>query len=60
MITWYSCLLLNSGLTIILALGWTISEALDEIPSIKANSVHRLIYNFFDAVTKQNRKNKEK
>ena len=39
------CFLLNWGIALTLALLLGLSEALDEIPSVKSNSVHRLIKN---------------
>jgi hypothetical protein len=59
MITWYSCLLLNSGLTILFALLYALSEYIGRNPNIKENTVYQFIHHFLIAVTKNN-KNKEK
>lgn len=55
MITWYSCLMLNSGLTIAFGILYTISEYLGQNPNIKANTVYQLIYNFLFAVVNKNK-----
>jgi hypothetical protein len=55
----WECLLLNWGITVVLAVLLALSELLDELPSVKSNSIHRFIYNFLKVVTKSN-KNKEK
>jgi hypothetical protein len=47
----WECLLLNWGITILLAILLALSELLDEIPSVKSNSVHRFIYNFIKTAT---------
>lgn len=59
MISWYSCLLLNSGLTILFAVLFAFSEYLGTNPKIKENSVYQFIHHFLIAVTKNN-KDKEK
>jgi hypothetical protein len=59
MITWYSCLLLNSGLTILFAVLYSLSEYIGANSNIKENTVYQLIHNFLIAVTKNN-KSKEK
>jgi hypothetical protein len=53
------CFLLNWGITLILVLLLGLSEALDEIPSVKANSVHKLIKNILVSLVKKD-KSKEK
>ena len=53
------CFLLNWGIALTLALLLGLSEALDEIPSVKANSVHRLIKNILVSLIKKD-KPKEK
>jgi hypothetical protein len=55
----WECLLLNWGITVALAVLLALSELLDELPSVKSNSIHRFIYNFLKVVTKNN-KSKEK
>jgi hypothetical protein len=55
----WECLLLNWGITVVLAVLLALSELLDELPSVKSNSIHRFIYNFLKVVTKNN-KSKEK
>jgi hypothetical protein len=59
MITWYSCLLLNSGLTILFAILYALSEYIGKNPNIKENTVYQLVHHFLIAVTKNN-KNREK
>jgi hypothetical protein len=59
MITWYSCLLLNSGLTILFAVLYTLSEYIGTNPNIKENTLYQLVHHFLVAVTKNN-KQKEK
>jgi hypothetical protein len=46
----WECLLLNWGITVLLAVLLALSELLDEVPSIKSNSIHRFIYNFLKVV----------
>ena len=46
----WECLLLNWGITVVLAVLLALSELLDEVPSIKSNSIHRFIYNFLKVV----------
>ena len=46
----WECFLLNWGIALALALLLGLSEALDEIPSVKANSVHKLVYNFLKVI----------
>lgn len=53
------CFLLNWGITLSLALLLGLSEVLDEIPSVKENSVHRLIKNILVSLVKKD-KTKEK
>ena len=53
------CFLLNWGIALALAVLLGLSEALDEIPSVKANSVHRLIKNILVSLIKKD-KTKEK
>jgi hypothetical protein len=52
----WECILLNWGITLILALLLGLSEALDEIPSVKANSIHRFVYNFLKVITRKKSK----
>jgi uncharacterized protein YggT (Ycf19 family) len=52
----WECFLLNWGITILLAVLLAVSELLDEVPSIKSNSIHRFVYNFLKSVT--NKKSK--
>jgi hypothetical protein len=59
MITWYSCLLLNSGLTILFAILYALSEYIGKNPNIKENTVYQLVHHFLIAATKSN-KNEEK
>jgi hypothetical protein len=59
MITWYSCLLLNSGLTILFAVLYTLSEYIGRNPNIKENTLYQFLHHFLIAVTKNN-KSKEK
>jgi hypothetical protein len=58
-ITWYSCLLLNSGLTIFFAILYALSEYIGRNPNIKENTLYQFIHHFLIAVTKNN-KSKEK
>lgn len=51
MITWYSCLILNSGLTVVFALLFALSEYLGQNTKIKENTVYQFIHNFLKAVT---------
>jgi hypothetical protein len=46
----WECLLLNWGITVLLAVLLALSELLDEVPSIKANSIHKFVYNFLKVV----------
>jgi hypothetical protein len=46
----WECLLLNWGITVLLAVLLALSELLDEVPSIKSNSIHRFVYNFLKVV----------
>jgi hypothetical protein len=55
----WECFLLNWGITLALALLLGLSEALDEIPRVKSNSVHRLIKNILVSLIKKD-KTKEK
>ena len=59
MITWYSCLLLNSGLTVLFALLYALSEYIGRNQNIKENTLYQFIHHFLVAETKNN-KNKEK
>ena len=59
MITWYSCLVLNSGLTILFAILYALSEYIGQNATIKENTVYQFIHNFLIAATKNN-KQKEK
>lgn len=52
----FSCLLLNSGVTILFAVLFAISEALGNNKKIKSNSVYQFIHNF---LTSANSKKKE-
>jgi hypothetical protein len=54
MITWYSCLLLNSGLTILFAILYALSEYIGRNPNIKENTVYQFIHHFLIAATKNN------
>lgn len=58
MITWYSCLLLNSGLTIFFAVLYALSEYIGRNPYIKENTLYQFVYHFLVAVTKNNKKEK--
>jgi hypothetical protein len=60
MITWYSCLLLNSGLAILFAILYALSECIGRNPNIKENTVYQFIHHFLVAVTSKNNKKKEK
>jgi hypothetical protein len=51
----WECLLLNWGITIILAILLALSELLDELPSVKSNSIHRFIYNFLKVITNKSK-----
>jgi hypothetical protein len=53
-ITWYSCLLLNSGLTILFAILYTLSEYIGRNPNIKENTVYQFVHHFLIAVTSKN------
>ena len=53
------CFLLNWGIAMTMALLLGLSEALDEIPSVKSNSVNRLIKNILVSLIKKD-KTKEK
>ena len=55
MITWYSCLLLNSGLTVLFAILYALSEYIGQNPNIKENTLYQLIHHFLIAVTKNNK-----
>jgi hypothetical protein len=46
----WECLLLNWGITVLLAVLLALSELLEEVPSIKSNSIHRFVYNFLKVV----------
>jgi hypothetical protein len=46
----WECLFLNWGITVVLAVLLALSELLDEVPSIKSNSIHRFVYNFLKVV----------
>jgi hypothetical protein len=59
MITWYSCLVLNSGLTVLFAILYALSEYIGRNPNIKENTLYQVIYHFLIAVTSKN-KSKEK
>jgi hypothetical protein len=52
----WECILLNWGITVLLAILLATSELLDEIPSVKANSIHRFVYNFLKVVTSKKSK----
>ena len=53
------CFLLNWGIALTLALLLGLSEALDEIPSVKSNSVHRLIKNILVSLVKKDNTKEE-
>jgi hypothetical protein len=55
----WECFLLNWGIALALALLLGLSEALDEIPSVKANSVHRLIKNILVSLIKKDKPKEE-
>jgi hypothetical protein len=55
MITWYSCLLLNSGLTILFAILYALSEYIGRNPNIKENTLYQFVHHFLIAVTKNNK-----
>ena len=59
MITWYSCLLLNSGLTILFAILYALSEYIGTNPNIKQNTLYQFVHHFLIVVTKNNQ-DKEK
>jgi len=59
MITWYSCLALNYGLTVVFAILYALSEYIGRNPNIKENTVYQVVPHFLIAVTKSN-KNKGK
>jgi hypothetical protein len=58
MITWYSCILLNSGLTIVFAILFTLSELIGKNPNIKENTLYQFIHHFLSTLTKNNKKEK--
>lgn len=51
-----ACLLLNSGLTVLLGFLFAFSEYLGQNEKIKANSVYQFVRNFLIAATKNNKK----
>ena len=52
----WECILLNWGITVLLTILLAASEVLDEIPSVKANSIHKFIYNFLKVlISKKNK-----
>lgn len=53
------CILINWGITITLAILLAISELLDDIPSIKSNSIHKFVINFLRVVTSTKKNKKE-
>ena len=53
------CFLLNWGIALVLALLLGLSEALDEIPSVKANSIHKLIKNILVSLVKKDNTKEE-
>lgn len=55
MITWYSCLLLNSGLTILFAILYALSEYIGRNSNIKENTLYQFIHNFLIAATSKNK-----
>jgi hypothetical protein len=58
-ITWYSCLLLKSGLTILLAILNALSEYIGRNPNIKENTLYQFIHHFLIAVTSKNNSKEE-
>jgi hypothetical protein len=52
----WECIAINWGITILLAILLAISEILDEIPSIKSNSIHKFLYNFLKVISSKNNK----
>jgi len=52
----WECIVLNWGIAVVLAALLAISELLDEIPSIKSNSIHRFGYNFLKVITSKKNK----
>jgi len=58
MITWYSCILLNSGFTILFAIMYSLSEYIGRNPNIKENTLYQFIHNFLIAATKNTKKEK--
>lgn len=58
MITWYSCLLFNSGLTILFAILFALSEYIGRNPKIKENTLYQFIHHFLIALTNNNKKEK--
>jgi hypothetical protein len=53
-ITWYSCLLFNSGLTILFAILYALSEYIGRNPNIKENTLYQFVHHFLVAVTSKN------
>lgn len=51
-----ACLLLNSGITVLLGFLFAFSEYLGQNEKIKANNVYQFIRNFLIAATKNNKK----
>jgi hypothetical protein len=58
MITWYSCILLNSGLTVLFAILYVLSEWIGRNPNIKENTVYQFVHHFLTTLTKNNKKEK--
>jgi siderophore synthetase component len=59
MISWATCLLLNSGLTVFFAILYALSEYIGRNPNIKENTLYQFVHHFLVAATK-NHKQKEK
>jgi hypothetical protein len=52
----WECFLLNWGITLVIGLLLGLSEILDEIPSVKANSIHKLIKNILIVMIKKDKR----
>jgi hypothetical protein len=50
-----ACVLLNSGITVVLAMLFAFSEYLGQNEKIKANNVYQFVRNFLIAATKNNK-----
>lgn len=52
----WECIVLNWGIAVVLAVLLAISELLEEIPTIKSNSIHRFVYNFLKVIVSKKNK----